>query len=207
MIVHHIARFENLPAILSGGLKPSMTSPYDHVGAGIYVYFDDRETSNMMEYLGIYPAGCIAVEVDKDSLLMDEDSLMVDVEGGFSSSPIAVNARDRERLKKVLPSEAFDIYVRYAEENGDTQAIDDPLVGKFKTDLIDKFKIRPSPLFMTSWGHYSVLTARCVAGSLDPVDIKIFYEDEFHDISKLDIVKLAMDMNETDIENIDVNQY
>jgi hypothetical protein len=149
-----------------------------------------------MEYLGIYPAGYITVEVDEDSLLMDEDSLMADtwLENQF------------ENLRKVLPSEAFDIYVRYVEENGDTEAINDPLVGKFKTDLIDKFKIRPSPLLMTSWGHYSVLTARCVASSLNPVDIKIFYEDEFHDISKLDIVKLAMDMNETDIENIDVDQ-
>lgn len=172
MQVYHLFAYNNLESIKRAGLVANYETNYDHVGSGIYVVLDSKHIMDFAEYIGINdPVLILTLEVDPSQLLMDEDALMV------------YGPEDINKLAEIMPPEAHRQYMRYLKHNGgDTEAINDPKVATFKTRLIDKYQIRPSAQFMTKWGHYSVLTARCVAQRLMPVDVKVLYGGDVHSV-------------------------
>ena len=102
-----------------------------------------------------------------------------------------------DNLKSILPPDAYIEYQQYLKKykGSDEHPINDPKVAKFKTQLIDKYQIRPNKLFTTDWGHYSVLTARCIKPHMIPSDIIILFDGDWYDLDQLEQVKAAAELD------------
>ena len=178
MIVYHISEYDKLESIQKHGLIPNRSSKYEHTGDGVYVFFDRDYAVTMQEYLNISDnlgrAILVTAECKESELLMDEDSLYIDDE------------KILPRLKLAIGEQAYQEYLQFLHNNdgADELPINNNDVAAFKTDLIDRYRIKPNKMFKTEFGHYSILTARCV-GKLDIINIQGIYDGEIMDLNVL----------------------
>ena len=169
MKAYHLTEYFNLDKVKRFGLRSGMPTKYDHVGYGIYVFFDRRYADDIQEYLGLGNEDdlgrvlLVEVDVDPSDLLMDEDALI----------------EYDNYLSKILPKHIYREYIAMIKEYGcDDLPINEPELGKAKTEFIVRHQLRPNPKLKTSWGHYSVLTARCNTDRLHAQIISILFDGD-----------------------------
>ncbi len=172
-IWYHISRPQTLKSILKYGLhKGNSGNAPSQSGEGIYLFKGLENSDIVLEYLGFEEGIVISVDVTGHQLLMDEDALLVD------------DTHDLLHFYEIMPPEAVNIYSEYLSVNdGDTEAINDHEVAKFKVNLIDQFSIKANPRFTVEFGHYSLQTCRATNPKLKPIEV--FGFDEYDEIYKI----------------------
>ena len=169
-IWYHVALAKHRQSIQKYGLiKGTVGNNPKNSGEGIYFFQpytnDDQVVMaialSMEEYLGFDRSILVTVDLSGHKLLMDEDALVI---GEF---------RDISSLSKIMPPQAVQEYTQFIHENdGDELAVNDPLVAKFKTDLIDKYQIAPNADWLVDVFRYNLLTCRVKEPVTTILDIK-----------------------------------
>lgn len=171
MKAYHITEYFNLDDIKNHGLRAGMPTKYEHVGYGIYVFFDIKYADIMQEYLGLGEADILGrtvvaeVDVDPSIMLMDEDSLI----------------EYHDEVARALPNNIYQEYLSMIHEFGyDELPINDPEIATAKIKFIEQHKLRPNEKLNVGFGHWSILTARCYTNQLDTKNIFILFDSELY---------------------------
>jgi hypothetical protein len=158
VVAYHLSTEELLPQILRQGLKPGapQISKWNKPGFGTYVFFASPDRAlqtakNMIEWLGNDRPALIQTVVSSDQLLIDEDAL------DDESNQNAIDLLHNDKVLEHFPPESVDELMQWVNSR---RANKETLI-----NIIDKYQIRPLPMFKVYMGRYSFETAR----STEPV--------------------------------------